>query len=162
MKSDAKPVGLLSPADCAKHSVWKYAAAPDDRGIYVRPARVPAVSLKGKLVATRVLLANGQQVWELIGNIDLSNPRVTRHVLTISIERGGQWFHLARYHDPDYAERGPPQLARFLGLDVESVFPITYDVSSSIRGRKAAAAGQVLAEPDERLTRAEIIALSVP
>ena len=31
---------------------------------------------------------------------------MTEHFLTLSIERNGHWFMLARYHDPDYDESG--------------------------------------------------------
>jgi hypothetical protein len=85
----------------------------------------------------------------IIGNIDLADPRLSKHFLTISIEQGGRWFHLARYHDHDYGERGPEQLASFLGLQVEAVFPIAYNVTSTVRGQRAAARGEILAEPDE-------------
>jgi hypothetical protein len=97
-----------------------------DRRIWVRSVTVlPVSKVTGKIVGTPVLLASGREVWALIGNVDSTNPRLTEHFLTLSIEREGKWFHLARYHDCDYAERGPDALAQFLGVPVTDIFPIS-------------------------------------
>jgi hypothetical protein len=101
-------------------------------------------------------------VWSFLGNIDTSNPRLTEHFLTISIEFNGKWFHLARYHDYDFADRSPAKLATFLGKEVDSVFPISYDIRSFAEGEPYALTGTIEKEPQERLTRAEIIAMAVP
>jgi len=61
-------------------------------------------------------LASGDCLWGIVGNLDARNHEMNEHFVTISIERNGRWFHLARYHDADYAETGPQALARFLGL----------------------------------------------
>ena len=82
--------------------------------------------------------------------------------MTISIERKGRWFHLARYHDADYAERGPQALARFLGLAVDDIFPISYDVRRFVKGNTAGLKGSISKEPRVRLTRAQIIDMAVP
>jgi len=47
---------------------------------------------------------------------------LTEHFLTLSIESGGKWFHLARYHDFNRAEHGPEALAHCLGLRVDGAF----------------------------------------
>jgi hypothetical protein len=91
----------------------------------------------------------------LIGNYNVTNPRDTQHFLTLSIERGGEWFHLARYHDVDFTDRGPEALARFLGLHVDDVFPISVDVRRYVRGDPKALIAIVLKEPQERLTEEE-------
>lgn len=163
MTAKPKRMEELTAVDLQAHSVWRFVR--DQRGgeTCLRPvARVPVSNLTGKLVATRITLANGHRPWALVGNIDVTNARLTKHFVTISVEQGGRWFHLARYHDFDYAERGPLALAGFLGLQVEDVFPIAYDVSGSVRDAAEGTAGKILAEPDERLSRAEIIGLAVP
>jgi hypothetical protein len=159
----SKPVSALSASDLAEHPVWRY-SRDDDRGEpTVRPiSRLPVSSLAGKLVGTKVRLANGNEAWALIGNIDSQNRRLNQHFVTLSIELDGRWFHLARYHDHDYDERGPEQLARFLGLGVDEVFPIAYDIRPFALGDSDALTGVVAKEPSERLTRAQIIALAVP
>lgn len=82
--------------------------------------------------------------------------------LSVSAERGGRWFRLANYHDFDYADRGPAALARFLGVQLRHVFPISYDLGPLARGDAKALAGAILEEPRERLTRSEIIAMAIP
>jgi hypothetical protein len=149
----------LAASDLQTHPVWQL----EDGGVHVKPVkRWPVESLLGKLVGTRVRLANGSEVWAILGNLSPRNPRSTQHFLTASIERDGKWFALARYHDFDAAARGPEALASFLGLAVADVFPISYDVRRYAKGDPAALAGTIEREPRERLNRAEIIALAVP
>jgi hypothetical protein len=102
------------------------------------------------------------RLWTLIGNIDPRNPRLTEHLLTLSIEHAGRWFSLGRYHDFDYADRGPEALSRFLGVAVDEIFPISFDVQQYAEGDPATLKGSVLKEPREKLSRAEIIAMAVP
>ena len=52
----------------------------------------------------------------LIGNIDVKNPRLTEHFLTLSIEQGGKWFALTRYHVYDCSDQGPEALLRSRGV----------------------------------------------
>jgi hypothetical protein len=120
---------------------------------------LPSESLDDKLIGTRVRLANGSQVWALIGNFNVTNRRATQHFLTLSIERSGKWFYLARYHDIGFPAEGPEALARFLDLHVDDVFPISLDVRRYVRGDPAALTAIVLKEPRERLTREELWAL---
>ncbi len=157
-----KPVDTLTLVDLREHSVWQYAPGGGDEAC-VRPVkRLPVTTLTGKLVGTQVALANGTSVWALIGNVDASNPRLTAHFMTLSVERGGSWFHLARYHDFDASERGPEQLAAFLDLTVDDVFPISYDLLQHAKGDPKALRGTIQAKPPEVLTRDQIIALAVP
>ena len=98
----------------------------------------------------------------MLGKIDTADPRRTEHFLTMSVEKDGRWFHLARYFDHDVAARGPGQLAGFLGKDVDSVFPVRYDVRFAAAGDEACLVGTIPREPKEPLTRDEVIALAVP
>jgi hypothetical protein len=158
-----KPIESLLPADLATSPVWRFVSSAGSDETWVQPVRrLPVSSLSGKMVATEVTLANGKRVWALIGNVDVNDPRLTQHFLTLSIERDGRWFRLARYHDHDYSTHGPEALASFLALPVDVVFPIAYDVRQYSRGKPAALAGEVHKEPRERLTRSQLIALAVP
>jgi hypothetical protein len=162
MIENAKAVGSLQVVDLKTFPVWQYANGEGD-DTAVRPVkRIPVTNLSGKIVGAQVLLANGEQVWALIGNVDASNSRLTEHFLTLSIERDGRWFTLSRYHDFDYDENGPEALARFLGVQVSDVFPIAYDIRQYAKGDDAALTGQIHKEPRERLSRAEIVAMAVP
>jgi hypothetical protein len=163
MIENVKPVDSLRVLDLETYPVWRYANREGSDETTVRPVKqVPVANLAGKVVGTQVQLANGEHIWALIGNVDAMNARLTEHFITLSVERNGRWFTLSRYHDFDYAENGPEALARFLGLPVDDVFPIVYDVRKYAKGDPAALAGQVCKEPRERLSRAEIIAMAVP
>lgn len=163
MIENVKAVDSLTVADLQAFPVWQYASREGADETYVRPVkRTPVASLTGKVVGTQVALANGERIWALIGNVDTKNPRMTEHFLTLSVERKGQWFTLARYHDFDIAENGPGALSQFLGLAPDDVFPISYDIRSVAKGEDAALQGQVLKGPRERLSRSEIIAMAVP
>jgi hypothetical protein len=163
MNTNPIPITSLQVGDIEKDAVWQYSESEQGDDTVVRPVkRLPVKNLTGKVVATKVRLANGSLVWALVGNVDIGNPRLTEHFLTLSIEKDGRWFALSRYHDFDYSERGPEALAKFLDLPVNEVFPISYDIAQYVKGVSAALSGAILKEPHEKLTRAEIIALAVP
>jgi len=128
----------------------------------VRPVKgFPVKNLDGRLIGTKVQLANGREVWALVGNVDAQRPTQNEHFLTLSIEHAGKWFDLARYHDIDFANRGPAALSKFLGLQVDEVFPISVDLRPFAEGIPAALANVIGKEPRERLSEAELIALSL-
>lgn len=163
MTENLKPVDCLQVADLRACPVWQYANREGFDETLVRPAkRVPTASLAGKVVGTEVVLANGRRIWALIGNVDTTNARLTKHFLTLTVERDGRWFTLARYHDFDYSDKGPEALATFLKLPLDQVFPISYDIRQYAKGDIAVLIGQIHKEPQERLSRAEIISLAVP
>jgi len=158
-----KHIELLDIADLEANPVWEFANDDASGETLVRSVKqIPAKNLDGKLVGTKIRLANGATTWALVGNIDTEKPRLNEHFLTLSIERDGEWFHLARYHDLDFAIRGPEALSRFLGLPVDEVFPISVDVRPYSEGNPAALANVIQKEPRERLSSAEIITLAVP
>jgi len=160
MIENIKPAESLTVADFEAHPVWEFLNDDEIGETMVRPVEmIPVETLDNRIVGTRVRLANGLEVWGSFGNFDVKNPRATRHFLDLSIERSGKWFYLARYHDVDFTSRGPEALARFLGLGVDDVFPITVDVRRYVRGDAPALTTIVLKEPQERLTDAERFAL---
>jgi hypothetical protein len=160
MIENIKPAESLTVADFKAHPVWEFLNDDEIGETMARPVEeLPVETLDDRIVGTQVRLANGLGVWGLFGNFDVKNPRATRHFLALSIERSGKWFHLARYQDVDFTARGPEALARFLGLHVDDVFPITVDVRRYVRGDPAALTAIVLKEPQERLTLAELLSL---
>ena len=162
MKPIAKPVETLQVTDFSPNAVWQYVNSDTAGETVVTPVQyTPVTNLNGKLVGTRVRLANGDSVWALISNVDVKNARLSEHFLTISIERNSIWFHLPRYHDFNYGTHGPKALAEFLGLNVNEVFPISYDLTNYAIGDVAALSGKIFESPRERLTRAEVIAMAV-
>jgi len=88
----------------------------------------------------------------MLANVSLNNVRSTEQFLFVSVLRDdGSVFHLARYHDIDRESSGPSALADFLGLDVDQVFPISYDISEVAVGLPEVVRGEVPAEPREQL-----------
>lgn len=158
-----KRVDELNEADLRYFPVWEYTNEENGGSeLLVRPvASLPVSSLSNRLVGTDVRLANGSHVLGLLGNVDLANPRSTRHFLSLTVFRAGSKFDLARYHDIGVRRFGPEALAAFLGLDVNAVFPIAYDLRELCVGLPEVLVGQLDQEPSERLTRAELIALAV-
>jgi len=164
MNAHHKKVEELTIADLETFAVWQFANSDAHPGeTVVRPLKkTPVKNLNGRLVGTPIRLANGSDVWALLGNIDPNNPRLTRHFLTLTIFLEGKQFTMARYHDFDSDGRGPQALAAFLRLPLDAIFPISYDISRFCIGKVAALIGTIPKDPEEKLTRAQIIALAVP
>jgi len=117
MIENIKPAESLTGADFKAHPVWEFLNDDEIGETMARPVeKIPVETLDNRIIGTPVRLANGLEVWGLFGNFDVKDPRATQHILALSIERSGEWFHLARYHDFDFTGRGPEALARFLGL----------------------------------------------
>ena len=158
-----KPVESLTVADLVANPVWQFTNRDGAGETFVRAARrIPVDTLAGKVVGSKVMLANGSQVWVLLGNINVEKPELTLHLLTMSIERDEKWFHLARYHDVSYASHGPAALSAFLDLGVDEIFPISYDLRKLSQGDERALSGCIEKEPRVKLSEEEIIALAVP
>lgn len=159
---ESKSILSLKVSDLEKHPVWQFVKDDEGDETAVRPVnRLPVSSLMGRIVGTRVRLANGSSVCAIIGNLDTKNAQMNEHFVLLSLERRGKWFQLERYFDFKYREHGPEALARFLGLSVDAVFPISYDVRKYAKGEANALAGTVLRKPGVRLTRAKLTALAV-
>ena len=161
----SKPVNLLTTDDILKNPVWAYVDSPkiDQDETFVNPVSdLPCKDLEGKIVGTEVKLACGKNIFAIIGNIDIKNPELSEHFLTISFFKNGVWYTLSRYHDSDYSTNGPTGLALFLGLELSEIFPIEYDISMYINTTSNILIGQIAQEPQKKLTAAELIKLAVP
>lgn len=153
-------IDTISVGDIQANTVWTFCSGGD---LAIEPVKkIPCTTLNGRIVGTQVELADGTMVWALLGNINTENPAFSKHFITVSIESRGDWFHLARYHDFDYDERGPAKLSEWLNKPLEQVFPIAYDIRHAFNGESVALKGKIEREPSGKLTRAEIIAMAVP
>lgn len=163
MTTDCKRADELTPEDLAKFPVWEFALDLEQVDeTLVRPVtQLPVDDLGIRIVGTNVCLANGTRMWAGIQNIDPKSAVKTRHLLSLSLHSNGQWIHLDRYHDYNLKEYGPAALARRLGLEVEDVFPISYDVRSCCVGDPRALAGVIESDPKDKLSRDEIFQLIV-
>ena len=123
-----KNVNLLEPSDLRNDPVWEFANRDEPGETSVFPVEtLPVPNLAGRVVGAQVLLSSGSEVWAKISNVDVFNLRATRHFLAISLWLQGRWNSLARYHDPDYARRGPDALAALLAFAL-----MTFSQSSMI------------------------------
>jgi hypothetical protein len=153
-----KTPDTLTVRDFQEHPVWRFGRGD---AVMVPVSRLPCTTLDGRIVGTRITLADATIMWGALGNIDVAKPDLTKHFLILSIEFNGAWFHLARYHDYDFNERGPVQLSEFLRKPIDQIFPITYDVRSVFKTESEALRGKIERESSEKFTRAELIAMAV-
>jgi hypothetical protein len=153
----------LTPDDFAESPVWEYVSQPlFGQRVTVRPVVTDHLgSLTNCIVGTEITLHNGSKEFAILGNVSLSDRMSTEHFLTLSVFRGGKWFGLARYHDVDYASRGPRQLANFLRLTVEDVFPISYDLSPIVRVPSDSVRGVIPADQPNKLSESQLIQLAL-
>jgi hypothetical protein len=158
--TEQKLVTGLTVQDLDSAPVWQY-VNNDFNELWVKPVKkLPVKNLDGKIVGIQVRLANGFLNWSTVENIDITNPQLNEHFLTLSKFHHDQWFHLARYHD--YDERDPIALSNFIGLNIEEIFPIHYDIRDLVIGSPAFLDGLIMKEPFKMLSRQEIIELAVP
>jgi hypothetical protein len=86
-----KPIDELTPDDLRRFPVWQYTNSDEsvDETVLRAIRRTPVKSLDGRVIGIPVTLANGSDRWAIIGNVDLRNPRLTEHFLTVSLlDRG--------------------------------------------------------------------------
>ena len=147
-----KTIEQLRPVDFQEFPIWTFEGSGDE-DLLLRPVtKWPVADLGGSVAGSEVTLSNGSKAFAMFSNVFPDDPRSTRHLLTLSVAMPtGKWFNLARYFEPTVRLFGPSQLAQALGLAVEDVFPISYDLQSLIVGQDEALKGKILAEPEERL-----------
>ena len=154
----------MKPHDMRLHPVWEFVQSEEfeDETNVLPVDSLPVGNLDNRIVGTKVRLANGDIVWAMLGNIDLADPERNEQFRTLSIFNNGRWVSLARYHDYDYDDRGPAAFSRSMGLSVEDVFPIVYDIRHCCVGNESVVVDAFEAEPKRKLTRDELISLSLP
>jgi len=160
------PVEKLSEALLRKFPVWEFAT--DEEGLsgqdetWVRPVKkLPITTGDERLVGCEFTLADGSTLFGFLGNLSLKEAERNAHFLTLSIFVRGKVKHLARYHDADVEERGPKWLAATLGKKEQEVFPLFYDVSTFVRGKKECLRGSIPRQPEKMLSDSEIIQLAI-
>jgi hypothetical protein len=135
----------LTPDDYLAFPVWEFALDMEDvDDLAMRPvAKLPVDDLANRLVGTKVHLANGDHLWASLSNIKLDDSAKTRRILAAAFYLNGEWIYLARPQDPNQENYGPAALARKIGLPVDQVFPISYDVSKCCIGDENAIRGLI-------------------
>lgn len=156
----------ITPKDLRRHAVWQFAndveSSTGDE-TFLRPYEdLPIDDFGNRIVGTIATLANGDHVWITLQNIDLQSPYKTEHFVAITMfNRAGEAFPLARYHDIAHDTYGPDKLAAFMGLSVDDIFPIAYDISDVAIGDHDSVRRKVPVAPRRLLSRSEIIQMAI-
>jgi hypothetical protein len=159
MKSD---IDDLSVEDLKNFPVWRVksnARTGDSELVPVR--RLPCKNLDCCIVGVQVMLADESTTYGILGNVHTNDRERTEVFVTISIEKNGEWFHLARYFDCDFNSSGPKELGKFLGKKLNEIFPIRYDLRLFSKGDLSALCGVILVAPKKRLTEDEIMEMAL-
>jgi hypothetical protein len=132
-----KPIDKLTIDDLIQHPIWEFAVAyaggDDLDETAVSPVlHYPVDCLENCVIGIQVRLANGENRWGLIGNVDVNNEKYTRAFMGMSIWNHDKRFHLARQMDAFLLGYQPKDLAKFLGLSIVEVFPISYDLTEHV------------------------------
>ncbi len=157
-----KPVHAITPADAAAFPIWEYAtdeeSLPGRDETWVRPIlQFPVASLSNRIALVPIRLANGQTRLGALSNVDLADPSEHEHFLTLGVYcDDGTQFVLARYHDHHREEYGPQALADFLGLPLDDVFPIAFDLSAVAFGNPSCLRGTIEREPKHPQSRRDL------
>lgn len=160
---DAKTVDELTAGDFERHPIWEfvYDEVKYDDETWVQPVlELPAKHLDHRAVGIQVRLNCGIRKWARLYNIDLTDHLRTTYFRGISLEHAGKWLHLARYFDVTYHQDGPEALASALGMQLDEVFPIAYDISGLAIGPENILIDSIPAVLEMQLSREELRALS--
>ena len=156
--------GQLLSVDLERYPVWEYDL--DEEGgpepLLFPVLDLPVFDLTNRVVASKLRLNNGDEQHGMISNLDLGRPELNEHFLLLSLLKDGRWFTMERYHDPKFSELGPAALASFLGLTLDEVFPIEYDVSRACKGAPESVRGHIDPIPKILHSTEELIRLALP
>ncbi|MHB1457633.1 MAG: hypothetical protein ACYC0V_12035 [Armatimonadota bacterium] len=161
----ARPIPEIPIDELLQYGVWTFdmdeeSYTPEQDESWVVPVtHLPIDDFNNCIVVTNLRLANNQTVTGMMDNIDLDSIEKTEVFIGVSIAKDGEWFHLARYFDVEYDRYGPERLAEFLGLSIDEVFPVSYDIGSLAVGAERVLKRSIPAKPERRLTEEEIMAL---
>ncbi len=151
----------LNISDIEFSSCWRFTNSFEDE---LEIEAIPDCSyddLSGLIIGTQIKLADGSTVWALLQNISRAGQEVNDHFLTVTINQNGEWFTLARYHDINRQIFGPNSLALFLGRTIQDIFPMTYDLRDILNADTEKLIGTIHEQPANRLSRQELISLSL-
>lgn len=136
MTSPQKTPDSLTLFDLEKYPAWQFSNDDQAGELLIEPiTNFPISNPLGVLFGVLLRLRNDRKIWGILSNLNFENPELNKHFLSLSVEQAGKWFHVARYHDFDYAERGPEALANLLKMSTEDIFPISYDITKLGKGK---------------------------
>jgi hypothetical protein len=152
-----KSVEKLTADDYADFPIWEFTNDDEEHDdLSMAPViELPVTDMGGRLIGTQVRLANGTFRLGTLGNLHLQDVEATKTYLMLSLHQDDDVFHLARYHDVDRDTHGPKALSEFLGLDIDDVFPISYDVSRFCLSHPSVTRNVIVADPPHKLDKQE-------
>jgi hypothetical protein len=121
--------------------------------------RLPVRCLGNRVAATTLSLSNGQRLFGTLDNVSLDHPPATRQFIGVSLYVGGNDLQLQRAQTPTFPCVNAPGIVRALGLRVEDVFPLSYDLTGLAVGHAEVIRGTIPAERPERLSGEDELAL---
>ncbi|RCS44030.1 hypothetical protein DTL42_18030 [Bremerella cremea] len=152
----------LTVSDISDCPIWRFTNENSNDDLEIEPVIEQTFSnLSGLIIAAQVELADLTSHLALHQNVSRAGQKVNDHFLSLTLERAGNWFSLARYHDVSIESFGPIHLAKFMGKPVKDVFPIKYDLRETLRSDSARLVGFVRDVPVFPLTDDELISLSL-
>lgn len=158
----ARPIPEIPIDELLQYGVWTFdvdeeSYVPEQDESWVIPVlHIPVTDFSNCIAVTKLKLNNNNYIIGILGNIQLLNFKKNNYIICLSIYNNKSWFYLNRYFDVAYDVFGPKQLAEFLSLSINEVFPITYDISSLAVGDQRVLKGMIPSEPEIRLTKDEI------
>ena len=148
-----KHVDSLDEVDFRQYPVWQFSYEEE---MYLFPIQnLPVHSFRNCLVGLDGVLASGVKLFAILTNVDLENVAATSQFLSAQFSLDGERIKLARYFDDDWESKGPRALAARLGLKVEDVFPISFDLSPYTEVEVRASKLSIEARPVLRLSEDE-------
>jgi|SRR5580698_1385171 hypothetical protein len=140
---DIKYSNKLTIQDFKEFPVWEFTSKhehirPDGELVVIPVRNLPVSSLDGRFVGTEVKLASDCFLMAVLLGINLVKPKPISEMV---IYRANETF-MFRRNAPGVS--GPEQLAQFLRLRLEDVFPISYDISQFAIGDAGAIKGEIL------------------
>jgi len=171
--ASAKPTDKLTPNDWKKHPVWTFDLDNEtkpgrDETWMVPLKKLPATDLRNCGCNGNAKLACGLPVtvvlWSVKLKSDLDEDELWKNFARLRSAAGraplsnalqygiwvkDRWWLTEREGGfmslGDYKKRDPNELAQALGLDIDKVFPINYDISSVAVGPDTIVRGKLLA-----------------
>jgi hypothetical protein len=138
-----KAVTEISTTDLAEHPIWEYCDSTNEDGYALVPLTdLPVDSLDQRIVGTRVTLGNGTMLWAVLSGGDLSLPTFVEEDSGLILYVDDERVSLGSAWERELPGYGAGDLCRKLGLTMEEVFPITFDVSHLVTGDRPALRGQ--------------------
>jgi hypothetical protein len=133
----------LTIQDFKKFPVWEFTArhetiGPDGELVVVPITDLPVSSLERRFVGTEVTLANGCRLMAVLLGINLVSAKPISEMIVYRVDE----TFMFRRSAPRAS--GPEQLAQFLCLRLEDIFPISYDISQLATGDPCAIKGEIL------------------